>query len=85
MRWDRAGWAASWRLYNRRLRAMRETMATAIHNPAEIDFDKPGYSLVPLTVINGKRRTSGPAKDRYSGIGHNIALNIALFLFFWCG
>lgn len=48
---------------------MRETMTTVVHNPSEIDFDKPGkhhyqvafhldsawgYSLVPLTVINGE-------------------------------
>jgi predicted deacylase len=51
-------------------------MPTVIYDPAAIDFDKPGkhhyqvafhldsswgYSLVPLTVINGLRDADGPA------------------------
>ena len=50
-------------------------MPTVIYDPAQIDFEKPGkqhyqlafhldsswgYSLVPLTVINGLRRREGP-------------------------
>ena len=56
-------------------------MPTLIHHPEQIDFDKPGkhhyrlafhvdsgwgYSLVPLTVINGLR--TPPARHRSPGL-----------------
>lgn len=57
-------------------------MPTIIHHPEKIDFDQPGkhhyqvafhldsgwgYSLVPLTVINGSRR-SAPANNEARGL-----------------
>ena len=60
--------------------------AHVIHDPAHIDFDRPGashyqvafhldgtwgYSLVPLTVINGKRGHAGPGVICFGGTHGN--------------